>query len=73
MVQRTTIYRTDIQPRLYLAAILLSLAGAIIRAFTIGTTARRHFGRNTDKQVAEQLNVTGIYSVVRHPLYLEII
>ncbi len=53
-----------------LPAILLSLAGAIIRAYTIGTTPAGTSGRNTDKQVAEQLNVTGIYSVVRHPLYL---
>jgi len=27
-------------------------------------------GRNTLKQVASSLNVTGMYSVVRHPLYL---
>ncbi len=27
-------------------------------------------GRNTDKQVAETVNTKGIYSVVRHPLYL---
>src|SRR5688572_32847151 len=53
----------------YLAA-FLSMAGFIIRAYTIGTTPRGTSGRNTDKQVAEQLNTPGIYSVVRHPLYL---
>ena len=53
-----------------LVGIALSVVGAIIRAYTIGTTPKGTSGRNTDKQVAEQLNSTGIYSVVRHPLYL---
>lgn len=53
----------------YLAAIC-SITGFAIRAYTIGTTPRGTSGRNTDKQVAEQLNTSGIYSVVRHPLYL---
>ena len=51
-------------------SIVLSLLGAFIRAYTIGTTPKGTSGRNTDKQVAEQLNSTGIYSIVRHPLYL---
>src|SRR5690349_24820839 len=51
-------------------AVILSIAGFAIRAYTIGTTPRGTSGRNTDKQVAEQLNSSGIYSVVRHPLYL---
>ncbi len=49
---------------------MLSLAGFLIRAYAIGTTPRGTSGRNTDKQVAEQLNTSGIYSCVRHPLYL---
>src|SRR5205809_2698769 len=53
----------------YIAAIL-SILGFVIRAYTIGTTPRGTSGRNTDKQVAEQLNSSGIYSIVRHPLYL---
>jgi protein-S-isoprenylcysteine O-methyltransferase Ste14 len=53
----------------YIAAIL-SILGFVIRAYTIGTTPRGTSGRNTDKQVAEQLNTSGIYSMVRHPLYL---
>jgi protein-S-isoprenylcysteine O-methyltransferase Ste14 len=44
--------------------------GFIIRAYTIGTTPKGTSGRNTAQQVAEQLNSTGIYSIVRHPLYL---
>ncbi|HSI89908.1 MAG TPA: isoprenylcysteine carboxylmethyltransferase family protein, partial [Adhaeribacter sp.] len=48
----------------------LSLFGLLIRAITVGYTPRGTSGRNTEKQVAETLNRTGIYSVVRHPLYL---
>lgn len=51
-------------------AVILSVAGFVVRAYTIGTTPRGTSGRNTDKQVAEQLNTSGIYSMVRHPLYL---
>lgn len=50
--------------------ILVSITGFIVRAYTIGTTPRGTSGRNTKEQVAEVLNSTGIYSVVRHPLYL---
>ena len=53
-----------------MAAIVLSSIGFVIRAYTIGTTPRGTSGRNTKEQVAEVLNSTGIYSVVRHPLYL---
>ncbi len=49
----------------------LSFLGFIIRAISIGTTPKGTSGRNTKEgQVAESLNTTGIYSVVRHPLYL---
>ena len=51
-------------------SIAVSLLGFIVRAYTIGTTPRGTSGRNTKKQVAKQLNTTGIYSIVRHPLYL---
>lgn len=51
-------------------AVLVSLAGMAVRAYTIGTTPHGTSGRNTEKQVAEQLNTKGIYSIVRHPLYL---
>jgi protein-S-isoprenylcysteine O-methyltransferase Ste14 len=52
------------------AAIVLSVSGAVVRAYTIGTTPRGTSGRNTKTQVAETLNTSGIYSTVRHPLYL---
>lgn len=71
------IYLTDVshlgggsKSVLTLLAIFLSLAGFIIRAWTIGTTPKGTSGRNTEEQVAESLNTGGIYSVVRHPLYL---
>lgn len=51
-------------------SIVISFLGFIVRAFTIGTTPKGTSGRNTQNQVAESLNETGIYSIVRHPLYL---
>lgn len=55
---------------LTILAVLVSLTGMAVRAYTIGTTPHGTSGRNTEKQVAEQLNTKGIYSIVRHPLYL---
>ena len=51
-------------------AIALSIIGFIIRFYTIGTTTKGTSGRNTSSQVATVLNSKGVYSVVRHPLYL---
>ncbi|MDR1090452.1 MAG: isoprenylcysteine carboxylmethyltransferase family protein [Prevotella sp.] len=49
----------------------ISLSGLGIRVYTVGYTPANTSGRNTaDGQVADTLNTTGIYSVVRHPLYL---
>lgn len=49
----------------------ISMAGVAMRVATIGSVPRRTSGRNTDKgQVADELNTTGLYSVVRNPLYL---
>jgi protein-S-isoprenylcysteine O-methyltransferase Ste14 len=72
------IYFTDISwmdNRLSLALTILSIifssTGFFIRAWTIGTTPKGTSGRNTKEgQVAETLNTGGIYSIVRHPLYL---
>lgn len=52
------------------AGVSVSIAGLALRAFTVGTTPKGTSGRNTQKQVADVLNTDGIYSVVRHPLYL---
>ena len=49
----------------------VSIFGQIIRALTVGFTPRNTSGRNTvNGQIADELNVTGIYSLLRHPLYL---
>ena len=52
------------------AAILISILGFFVRFYTIGTTAKGTSGRNTKEQVADVLNSSGMYSMVRHPLYL---
>ena len=51
-------------------AILISVLGFFVRFYTIGTSAKGTSGRNTKEQVADVLNSSGMYSMVRHPLYL---
>lgn len=51
-------------------ALDVSLSGLAIRVYAIGCAPKRTSGRNTAKQVADELNTTGLYSVLRHPLYL---
>lgn len=48
----------------------ISLLGLGIRINTIGHVPKGTSGRNTTRQRAESLNTTGIYSIVRHPLYI---
>jgi len=48
----------------------VSLAGLVLRIATTGYAPRRTSGRNMKSHVAEQLNTTGMYSIVRNPLYL---
>jgi protein-S-isoprenylcysteine O-methyltransferase Ste14 len=49
----------------------VSLFGQVIRILTVGFTPKNTSGRNTvNGQVADELNITGIYSLLRHPLYL---
>jgi len=51
-------------------ALALAFSGLAVRILTVGHVPAGTSGRNTLKQVASTLNVTGMYSVVRHPLYL---
>lgn len=45
--------------------------GFILRVYIVGYTPANTSGRNTKEgQVADSVNMTGIYSAVRHPLYL---
>ena len=48
----------------------ISLAGLAVRIMVVGTVPGGTSGRNTKGQLANTLNTKGIYSVVRHPLYL---
>ncbi|MDQ1296150.1 MAG: Isoprenylcysteine carboxyl methyltransferase family protein [Bacteroidota bacterium] len=49
----------------------ISIFGQIIRIITVGFAPKNTSGRNTaGGQVADELNTSGIYSVVRHPLYV---
>jgi protein-S-isoprenylcysteine O-methyltransferase Ste14 len=48
----------------------VSLLGLVVRVVTVGHTPARTSGRNAKRQIADELNTTGMYSIVRHPLYL---
>lgn len=50
--------------------LIVSFSGLAIRAYTVGHTPKGTSGRNTKKQIANTLNTTGAYSLVRNPLYL---
>jgi hypothetical protein len=48
----------------------VSLAGLAVRVATVGFAPAKTSGRNTRYQQAAQLNTSGMYSIVRHPLYV---
>ena len=48
----------------------VSLLGLLIRIFVIGHVPKNTSGRTVKTQVADSLNTSGMYSLVRHPLYL---
>lgn len=52
------------------ACIGLVMLGQALRMLTVGHVPRGTSGRNVTGQLAEALNTTGIYSMVRNPLYL---
>ncbi len=47
----------------------ISFLGLIVRGMTVGHAPRGTSGRNTKEQKATILNTTGMYSIMRHPLY----
>ena len=49
--------------------VTLALSGLALRAATVGFVPKDTSQRNTGRPQAEALNTTGLYSVVRHPLY----
>ena len=52
-----------------LFSLLVGLMGLFFRILVVGHTPQNTSGRNTREQIADVLNTTGWYSVVRHPLY----
>ncbi|MCK5537607.1 MAG: DUF1295 domain-containing protein [Bacteroidales bacterium] len=53
-----------------LICLVVTFIGLVVRIYTVGHTPKNTSGRNTESQVADELNTSGIYSIVRHPLYL---
>jgi protein-S-isoprenylcysteine O-methyltransferase Ste14 len=53
-----------------MVCLFISMFGLAIRCYTIGYVPAGTSGRNTKSQIADTLNTTGIYSIVRNPLYL---
>ena len=53
-----------------MACLAVGLLGLFVRIYTVGYSAKNTSGRNVKEQVADSLNTTGIYSTLRHPLYL---
>lgn len=53
-----------------LICFLVSISGFVIRILVSGSVPSGTSGRNTEEQKASILNTTGLYSLVRHPLYL---
>ena len=49
--------------------VLISMLGLVIRCLTVGYVIEGSSGINTKSQKARILNTTGMYSIVRHPLY----
>lgn len=48
----------------------ITIFGLLIRIYAVGHSPTNTSGRNTNGQLADELNTTGIYSIVRHPLYV---
>lgn len=74
--------QTELHPELYpleetsyeiyfeIFCLAVSLLGLAVRVITVGHTPANTSGRNVKEQVADRLNTTGMYSIVRNPLYL---
>jgi protein-S-isoprenylcysteine O-methyltransferase Ste14 len=53
-----------------LFCLVISILGLAIRIYTVGYVPRGTSGRTTSSIKATELNTTGMYSIVRNPLYL---
>jgi protein-S-isoprenylcysteine O-methyltransferase Ste14 len=54
---------------LQVLAVVVALAGLVVRVVAIGTAAEGTSERSTVNPRASRLRTTGLYSLVRHPLY----
>ena len=72
IITNTSIRKSEpfIENIFYISSFLFILSGHFIRFITIGYKNLHSSGKNRDQQVADRLNTKGIYSIVRHPLYL---
>ncbi len=73
LVRMFTLPDLWMQPHVQLITILaymISFAGLVLRFIIVGYAPLRTSGRNTQEQIADCLNSTGMYSLCRHPLYL---
>lgn len=71
MYQQQNIHHDTITAEsLEIVGVSISVVGLLIRCLVVGHTPVGTSGRNTVGQIASSLNTTGMYSVVRHPLYL---
>ena len=61
---------SDTQNILLIVGLTIAYFGECIRIYTIAYAPVGTSGRNTKQQFATTLNTEGIYSMVRHPLYL---
>ena len=53
-----------------LGCLLVACLGLLVRAHVVGHAPKDTSGRNARAQRADVLNTTGMYSIVRHPLYV---
>ena len=53
-----------------MVCLMISGVGLAFRVMTVGHAPAGTSGRNARRQVATTLNTTGMYSLLRHPLYL---
>jgi protein-S-isoprenylcysteine O-methyltransferase Ste14 len=70
-IQKRNYTFNDFGQNYWFLSLFVGIIGLLIRIYTVGHTPENTSGRNTTGgQLADQLNQTGIYSLVRHPLYL---
>lgn len=54
----------------FIFSLAVSISGLVVRVVSVGYAFNKTSGKNTKKQIADSLNTTGIYSLLRNPLYL---